>query len=600
MATIRLTTNEYNIGALAGKYALKDMSNTGKFTNIITSLPVRTEVEVTDETNGEITLKQGSLLTIPNGFSATDGVTPVTEYLRVQEDITLNVGHTINDYSVDPVTSDKMFLVYNTETGALEIGDDTIYAYYEEDVYGDQVDENNRPIADYNGNTFVHVNFSQTCALPIGYFDDAWHWHAFTAIGFYGDLIWVDMGTEYLIPDGREEDYGLATNFVRISDIAYTRYADMINETAFGNDFEGFLFVDESGTAAIQNAYKSVVEYEVYDGSLYVSSENIIYDSNHNEWEVCKVSEVTVVDGKFDSVSNFNIYQAVDYSELSSTLTEMDETAFHKDDRDETVLGNNIFEGENTFENITINGGNINNVNVPGTITVTSTGGISFTDATFASVESTAELHNHLGLHGNTNTNKAGIAFGVDHAVRIYGDSDIGQIKVTLPETYDSSGNARTPSIIPAVTNLYEIGSSAYRFNNIYSTTFTGTAVQANWADLAEIYETDNEYEIGTLLRWGGEKDLTIASDGVCNAVVSEKPGLLLSANLKGQPVALVGKVRVRVFGKVNKHDAITLHETISGVGRVAKDNEVIVARALESNDFAGEKLVLCVVKFSL
>ena len=137
--------------------------------------------------------------------------------------------------------------------------------------------------------------------------------------------------------------------------------------------------------------------------------------------------------------------------------------------------------------------------------------------------------------------------------------------------------------------------------NSVKATKFEGTCTTAYWADLAEMYETDAEYEVGTLLKWGGEKELTLANMGVANAVVSEKPAFLMNAEGKGQPIALAGRVKVRVLGKVKKHDAIVLNEMAPGVGKVQENaSEVIVARALEDNDFVGEKLVLCVVRFSL
>ena len=74
-----------------------------------------------------------------------------------------------------------------------------------------------------------------------------------------------------------------------------------------------------------------------------------------------------------------------------------------------------------------------------------------------------------------------------------------------------------------------------------------------------------------------------------------------MNAEGVGQPIALAGRVKVRVLGKVKKHDAIVLNEMAPGIGKVQENaSEVIVARALEDNDFVGEKLVLCVVRFSL
>ena len=135
--------------------------------------------------------------------------------------------------------------------------------------------------------------------------------------------------------------------------------------------------------------------------------------------------------------------------------------------------------------------------------------------------------------------------------------------------------------------------------NVVVSEFFQGTAQYSNWADLAEQYQSDQKYSVGTLIKFGGEKDITIANDK-CNGVISDKPGFVLDAELKdSQPVALVGKTPIRIIGKVNKFDNITLSE-VSGVGRVAKEGEKIIAKALENSDNENEKLVLCVTKFNL
>lgn len=136
---------------------------------------------------------------------------------------------------------------------------------------------------------------------------------------------------------------------------------------------------------------------------------------------------------------------------------------------------------------------------------------------------------------------------------------------------------------------------------NTYGTYFHGTADYAKWADLAECYQSDKKYPVGTLIRFGGEKDVTIANIN-CNGVISDKPGYLLDSELEdSQPVALVGKTPIRVIGKVKKFDKIVLSE-IPGVGRVLQENEDkrVIARALENNDTFEEKLVMCVTKFNL
>jgi hypothetical protein len=132
-----------------------------------------------------------------------------------------------------------------------------------------------------------------------------------------------------------------------------------------------------------------------------------------------------------------------------------------------------------------------------------------------------------------------------------------------------------------------------------FSKDINGTALKAKWADLAENYVSDTIYPIGTLIKFGGEADITIADDN-CNGAISDKPGYLLDAELEGgQPIALVGKTPIRIIGKINKHDKVTLSE-IPGVGRVATEGEKVIARALESSDNDDEKLIMCVTKFNL
>lgn len=591
MARIRLQSNEYNLGALAGKYALKDMTNTGKFTNTLSVLPVRFEVEITDELSGIITLKEGSLLTVPDGYSETDGVTPVTNYKRIMRDIELNVGHRINDYSVSPKTHDKIYLVYDAEANNLEIGGGDMYAYHAEDVYGEDGDVR------YFGNHFFHLTYGHKCALPLGYFDDAWHYHSFNALGFFENVMWVDMGTEYLIPRGRAEDYSLNIKNTRISEVVYTTYDEAVTGTTILDEATGFLMINNKGKSFIAENYKSLVEYELYDGYVYTSSENTIYDQLHQRADVCKVADVGVFDRKFDYIKNYNTYQAVDFSEIMTNMNKLDKTAVHLDGREETVYGNKDFKDNVKFDDIEINGGIINNVEVNEQLLLGDRGTFGGKDASFFSVGEDATYNNHIGLKGHHNANKAGIAFGESKSVRIFADSDIGEIDITIPVTKNESGKDRIPVILPAVHNVYEIGASGRTFKNIYSTTFTGTSTQTKWADLAEVYATDKEYPIGTLVQFGGEKEITIATDEV-NAVISEAPAHVMNADGEGQPIALVGRVRIRVVDKVEKHAKIYLSD-VPGIGST-KENGKAIARALESKETDGEGLVLCAVHFSI
>jgi hypothetical protein len=116
---------------------------------------------------------------------------------------------------------------------------------------------------------------------------------------------------------------------------------------------------------------------------------------------------------------------------------------------------------------------------------------------------------------------------------------------------------------------------------NVLST----TATAARYADLAEIYETDEEYEIGTVIMIGGEKEVTKSFVG-CRAigVISERPAFLMNAEGKGQPVALKGRVKVKVSGPIKKGD-----ELVAGndgyAATISEEFTKVFAIALEDND---------------
>ena len=137
--------------------------------------------------------------------------------------------------------------------------------------------------------------------------------------------------------------------------------------------------------------------------------------------------------------------------------------------------------------------------------------------------------------------------------------------------------------------------------NVSFTNTILGVAQYALWADLAECYESDYEYPEGTLIKFGGKKEVTVADDKV-NGVVSSRPGFLLNhAQENAVPVALAGRVPIRVKGRVERFDNIVLSEE-AGVGMVnnsASDEEVI-GKALRSKHTREEGLVLCATRFTL
>jgi hypothetical protein len=126
---------------------------------------------------------------------------------------------------------------------------------------------------------------------------------------------------------------------------------------------------------------------------------------------------------------------------------------------------------------------------------------------------------------------------------------------------------------------------------------FNGTATAARYADLAEKYLADAEYEVGTVVMIGGEAEVTAAQVGFrAIGAVSANPAHLMNSELEGgTAVALKGRVPVKVTGSVIKGQRLVAGP--SGTAQAAMGNTAdVFAIALESSDDTGVKLVEALV----
>lgn len=132
---------------------------------------------------------------------------------------------------------------------------------------------------------------------------------------------------------------------------------------------------------------------------------------------------------------------------------------------------------------------------------------------------------------------------------------------------------------------------------NIMSVTgvINGTASTAQYADLAERYESDEDYPSGTVMEVGGDAEVTayIDSDYVAG-VISTNPAYLMNNEGNGPAIALVGRVPVRVIGAINKGQAVFAQ---SGGTASSEAAGPVVGIALESSTEDGEKLIECMLK---
>lgn len=99
---------------------------------------------------------------------------------------------------------------------------------------------------------------------------------------------------------------------------------------------------------------------------------------------------------------------------------------------------------------------------------------------------------------------------------------------------------------------------------------FHGLATSAAYADLAEKYVADTDYHAGTVVVFGGDKEITttnIDHDSRVAGVISTNPAYLMNTESTGVPVALTGRVPCHVQGPVTKGD-ILVTSNVSGVAQ--------------------------------
>ena len=151
--------------------------------------------------------------------------------------------------------------------------------------------------------------------------------------------------------------------------------------------------------------------------------------------------------------------------------------------------------------------------------------------------------------------------------------------------TLTMGGNLTSRAILPDTTLSYDIGTTAKKYNTVFA-----KATSAQYADLAEVYETDSEYEVGTVVVFGGDKEVTISKQGNdprVAGVISDKPAYLMNSESAGQPVALLGKVPCKVIGHISKGDMLSTDPANNGVAKKTHNPQVgeVIGKALENYD---------------
>ena len=240
------------------------------------------------------------------------------------------------------------------------------------------------------------------------------------------------------------------------------------------------------------------------------------------------------------------------------------------------------------------------------------TAGINANAVTATSVIS--GVVNATNIYGNFSGNLAGnVSAGVVNATTvtsqafIAGSGYVGNILTANQSRITTVGTLTSLTvsgdIIPSANLSVNLGSNSYWFNNIY-----GTAIHAQYADLAERFASDQAYPPGTVVEMGGTAEITAVGQDLSEnvlGVISTSAAYLMNSgagnNSTHPPVAVQGRVPVRVIGTVRKGDRLV--SAGNGMARAGQREELstwnVIGRALENKNDTGPGTIEAVVRIN-
>jgi hypothetical protein len=147
------------------------------------------------------------------------------------------------------------------------------------------------------------------------------------------------------------------------------------------------------------------------------------------------------------------------------------------------------------------------------------------------------------------------------------------------------TGTVGVGNIVNSNANgIGNIGSSTVYFNTVFA-----KATSAQYADLAEIYTTDQEIAPGTVVCFGGQKEVckshSYAQSSIAG-IVSTNPAYIMNSRATGIAVALTGRVPCLVVGAIDKGDLV-VSSNIPGVATKLQPGDwvpgCVIGKALEN-----------------
>jgi hypothetical protein len=188
-------------------------------------------------------------------------------------------------------------------------------------------------------------------------------------------------------------------------------------------------------------------------------------------------------------------------------------------------------------------------------------------------------------------------------------NGEFTNISVTTSANIGGTLNIGTANVTTLTTRNITTGANTTTGNITGTWSLTaGSRLNATYADLAERFEADAYYDAGTVVEMGGDKEITAVQYDLSEdvfGVVSETAAYLMNSDagddVTHPPIAVSGRVKVKVTGKVKKGDRLV--SAGNGIARAAQPDEAtafnIIGRSLENKTSDNVGIVEAFVKIN-
>ena len=279
-----------------------------------------------------------------------------------------------------------------------------------------------------------------------------------------------------------------------------------------------------------------------------------------------------------------------------------------------------------TIANANVTTGNIGTLNTANITTGSATTTGNITGTWTLNGTGTANTNAGTGLYinsGNIVINNSGNTYGIKTDRYMYANG----AAISFTGTYNNGnvydyltgsnsvaqftgilGNVATPISSLTTANITTgANTTAGQLTGNWTLT-AGSRLNATYADLAERFEADAYYDAGTVVELGGDKEITSVRYELSEdifGVISDSAAYLMNAgagdNITHPPVAMTGRVQVKVSGVVKKGDRLV--SAGNGIARAATAGEAtafnVIGRALANKTTNSIGTVLSIVTVS-